>query len=364
MYFCTARDIRNAPLRCTFMTVSQSASVILNSMLSRVTPALLISTVGPPSSVATRSTAAETASASDTSTATASAFPPAEVICSAVPLAPASSRSSTPTANPSWASRSAVAAPMPRAAPVTMATRLVAVVMLSLLVLCAVEPARRWAGTAARSCPDRRRGFQHRSEPVADDGGGLGHDPVDELGAGRDVADEGLHHAGRPDSVVDVAGLVDLDPAHAGHQLPDVGELRALVQPAHHLAAHRVVGDPRGVAQLPEDQLCLPLLRLDQPVLDVLVDAGLHGGHPPGAHADPVGAQGQRGDQAPAVGEPAGGQHRHGELIGGGRDEHQAGDVVLAGVPGALEPVDADRVHAQRLRLDRVPHAGALVDHL
>ena len=36
------------------MTTSQSVSVILNSMLSRVTPALLISTVGPPSSAATR----------------------------------------------------------------------------------------------------------------------------------------------------------------------------------------------------------------------------------------------------------------------------------------------------------------------
>ena len=42
------------------MTVSQSVSVILNSMLSRVTPALLISTVGGPSSAAIRSTAAST----------------------------------------------------------------------------------------------------------------------------------------------------------------------------------------------------------------------------------------------------------------------------------------------------------------
>ena len=50
--------IRNAPRRCTFMTMSQSVSVILNSMLSRVTPALLTSTVGAPSSAATRSTAA------------------------------------------------------------------------------------------------------------------------------------------------------------------------------------------------------------------------------------------------------------------------------------------------------------------
>ena len=65
------------------------------------------------------------ASASLTSAPTASARPPAASIASTVPLPAASSRSRTATANPSCASRSAVAAPMPRAAPVTMATRAV-----------------------------------------------------------------------------------------------------------------------------------------------------------------------------------------------------------------------------------------------
>ena len=55
--------------------------------------------------------------------ADASALPPAAVIFSTVSLQAASSRSSTATARPSAASRTAVAAPMPRAAPVTMATR-------------------------------------------------------------------------------------------------------------------------------------------------------------------------------------------------------------------------------------------------
>ena len=60
MYFCTARLIRNAPRKCTPMTVSQSSSVILNSRLSRITPALLTSTAGGPSSAAIASTAAAT----------------------------------------------------------------------------------------------------------------------------------------------------------------------------------------------------------------------------------------------------------------------------------------------------------------
>src|SRR4051795_2572074 len=146
MCFCTARAIRNEPRRWTCMTRSQSASVILNSRLSRVTPALLTSTTGGPSSSAIRSTATWTCSASPTSAPTASARPPAPSIASTVP--PASSgdkattatphpsahlprargrasgdRSTTATATPPAASRWAVAAPMPRAAPVPIATR-------------------------------------------------------------------------------------------------------------------------------------------------------------------------------------------------------------------------------------------------
>src|SRR6516225_11297595 len=123
MNFCAARLIRNAPRRCTPSTVSQSASVILNSRLSLITPALLIRTTGGPRSAATLPTAASTWSAWLTSAPTAMARPPASVIASTVPVQAEASRSSTATAMPSVASRVAVAAPMPRAAPVTMATR-------------------------------------------------------------------------------------------------------------------------------------------------------------------------------------------------------------------------------------------------
>ena len=58
MYFCAALVIRNGPRRLTAITESHCSSVILNSMASRVIPALLTSTVGSPSSAATRSTAA------------------------------------------------------------------------------------------------------------------------------------------------------------------------------------------------------------------------------------------------------------------------------------------------------------------
>ena len=65
-----------------------------------------------------------------------------------------------------------------------------------------------------------------------------------------------------------------------------------------------------------------------------------------------------------AITEAAGGDDRNGELIGGTGDQYQAGDVVLAGMPGTLEAVDAHRVTADLLGLDGVANRRALVDHL
>ena len=50
--------------------------------------------------------------------------------------------------------------------------------------------------------------------------------------------------------------------------------------------------------------------------------------------------------------------------FGRGGDQDQARDVVLAGMAGALEAVDRDRVDAERLGLERVAHRRRLVDDL
>ena len=104
------------------MTASQSPSVILNSRLSRRMPALLTSTVGAPSSSATRFTTSVTCSESLTSSLRPKAFPPPATIFSAPSqhglLVEVEQRDGEAVA----ASRWATAAPMPRAAPVTMAT--------------------------------------------------------------------------------------------------------------------------------------------------------------------------------------------------------------------------------------------------
>jgi cytochrome P450 len=117
----TARVTRNGPRRLTPRTASHCSVVISTRSARGPTPALLTSTVGGPSSSATRATAAVTATSSATSAATAVADPPSSLMACTVPAQSASSRSITPTARPSRASCRATAAPMPRAAPVTMA---------------------------------------------------------------------------------------------------------------------------------------------------------------------------------------------------------------------------------------------------
>lgn len=118
---CTALDIRNDPRRCTDTTASQSSSLSSGRRLSRVMPALLIRTVGGPS----------TSTSSATERATSSARPTS---------APERNRATTrrrdringlrrrrlhpiQDANGPAARRAATAASMPLAAPVTAATR-------------------------------------------------------------------------------------------------------------------------------------------------------------------------------------------------------------------------------------------------
>jgi len=105
------------------MTVSSRPSEILKRRLSRVTPALLTSTVGSPRSATTFSTAApHLVTVGDVG-------PERDRLATRLldltnVRAPSSSlRSSTATAIPSAARRLAVPAPMPRAAPVTIAIR-------------------------------------------------------------------------------------------------------------------------------------------------------------------------------------------------------------------------------------------------
>src|SRR6185312_3471556 len=120
----------------------------------------------------------------------------------------------------------------------------------------------------------------------------------------------------------------------------------------------------RGVAHRAEDQLGLALVVGDDTLLDELVDRAFAGRHETRAHVDALGAERERGDEAAAVAETAGGDHRNLDLVGGRRDQDQAGRIVLAGMAGALKAVDRDRVDPHPLRREAVTDAGAFVDDL
>ena len=70
------------------------------------------------------------------------------------------------------------------------------------------------------------------------------------------------------------------------------------------------------------------------------------GGAKARAHVDRIGPQRQRGDQAAPVGYPARCDHRHIERIDRRGQQHDQPDIVLAGMPGTFEAVDADHIDA------------------
>ena len=106
------------------MTRSQSSSVILNSRLSRVMPALLTRMWIPPSSSTTRvDRGLDRRGVADVAADADCLWPLPAGAAGGRLRRGSSSRSRTATAAPSSANRWAVPNPMPRAAPVTTATR-------------------------------------------------------------------------------------------------------------------------------------------------------------------------------------------------------------------------------------------------
>src|SRR6185312_15203002 len=205
---------------------------------------------------------------------------------------------------------------------------------------------------------------QHRLKALAHDRFRLADDARDELGAARDVMDEPLHLPGRPDAFISIAGRIDHLAAGSRDELADVLEPGAFLLHRDHLGRDRIPGNPRGVAHGAEDQLGLALVIGDDTFLDELVDRALAGSHEARAHVDALGAERQRRDEAAAVAEAARGDQRDLHLVGGGRDQDQAGRVVLAGMTGAFKAVDRDGIDAHAFGRERVADAGAFVHDL
>src|SRR5215207_10132496 len=124
MWRAAAWAHRKVPLRFTARVRDHTSKPSSSDGATAPTPALLTRTSMRPCSAASASNRAVTAAGSDTSTVAAlAAAGPADRRRSAVADASSSSRSATTTVAPCAARSSAIAAPRPRPAPVTTATR-------------------------------------------------------------------------------------------------------------------------------------------------------------------------------------------------------------------------------------------------
>src|SRR5213592_3631184 len=123
MSFVAARVMRNAPRRLTSMTWSQSSSFMRTRRPSRMTPALLTRMSTRPNRCLAASTRRSASSRLAASAATPRTAPPCASSSFAERWSRSASRPETTTAAPSSASNAAIARPMPRPPPVTIATR-------------------------------------------------------------------------------------------------------------------------------------------------------------------------------------------------------------------------------------------------
>jgi hypothetical protein len=122
------------PKTMTRNSASRSSGVVSSRSLTWAIPALM-KTSTLPSSLATRSTSPKTASRSETSAAIATDRRPRALTSSATFSAPSALTSLMATSAPSAASRSAMALPIPLAAPVTTATFLSMLLMGTYLLV-------------------------------------------------------------------------------------------------------------------------------------------------------------------------------------------------------------------------------------
>ena len=122
MTFEAARVQRKAPLRFTVRTASQSSSFIRRRRPSRVIPALFTRISTRPNVSTARSIIRSESAVTVTLPWTASASPPVDLISAASASTPSGAMSTATILAPSAARARAMLRPIPRDAPVTMAT--------------------------------------------------------------------------------------------------------------------------------------------------------------------------------------------------------------------------------------------------
>lgn len=160
------------------------------------------------------------------------------------------------------------------------------------------------------------------------------------------VVDQADGLARGPNTRLGVAECVHGAATRARDKGLEVLELGALALEAHDLLRDVVLKDTRRVAQRTQDVHRVALTRVDDLLLDLVVDLALLGRHEARAHVGTLRTEGKRRSQAATVRDTARSNVRRLDLVGSERKEHQSTNVVLTGVTRAFACVsNATYIH-------------------
>ena len=193
---------------------------------------------------------------------------------------------------------------------------------------------------------------------------GLPLDPLDQALARWHVMDQADDLARGPNAVMHIPTHKHLAAPLAAHKGRHVLKLAARALP---LGLDSFLGDsvakqPACVPPSPEHELRIRLVRLDDGDFDVVVDGRFDRAHEPRAHVDPICAQSQGGRETLPVREPAAGDKGDVQALPRPGQQDEVCDVALPHMPGALEPVDRQEIHAEVDGALGVPDRGAFVE--
>ena len=136
---------------------------------------------------------------------------------------------------------------------------------------------------------------------------------------------------------------------------------RASLFDIHSLERDLVRKESRGVLPPPEYERSVRFLRIDNGLLDVVVDRRLDGAHEPRSHVDTTRSESKRSSQSLTICEPSRGDKWHTQRLSCPAQQDKVGDIRLANMTGALESIDGQEIDAQFDRRLCVPNCGAFV---
>lgn len=149
--------------------------------------------------------------------------------------------------------------------------------------------------------------------------------------------------------------------AHIGSNLSKVTSC-ALLLNLKSVLGHLVSEQAGSVLPPTQHKSGISLLRLDDSLLNILVNRSLDGAHEASTHVNTLGTESQRSSQTVAISETTRSNERNAEVLTGTAQENEVGDIVLADVTGTLEAIDGEEINTQLHGGLGVADGGALVE--